>query len=814
MKFCELKKKSDSVFPALLLEILVPHKTRVVIRKVSFYILITTFFLSISGEIFSIFLNVPFVEILNIYAHNFRGLFFVTFVFWLILYFYELLYFSYYFKSEEMDFEVARIISKTTSEDITGGFLGTVMGKYSMKRLGINSSMIDRFLETRKHFVTDSEYEIILNKKTDSITLSEYGRTLVHFDVEFVQFLNKYGITPSMFVETLAWVSRTIKNVRRGEMWWSRDNLSRIPSIGRNWSFGEIYLLQKYGHSIYMEDSYISLGDKWRIYSEQVERLESILVKERGANVMLVVDETASGLDIVSSFARMIVTGKIHSALEHKRVFVFDPEILLEETSERSKFETLFKNILVQSANAGNVVLVIPHLHSFFESAHSMGVDVSVVLSDALRTSDLQIIGLTSGTGFSSTIEPHKDIMTYFTKVDIGDVDKNKVIEILEDEIYRIESLYNVFFTYPSIVAIVEGVKRFYPDELLSNKAYSTLYEIVPQVGASNNVIVSKDMVDAFFSSTTGVEQGPLSKKEQKELSKLEEKLHKRVIGQEPAIVALSNSLRRARTGLTNPKRPIGSFLFLGPTGVGKTETVKTLAETLFGDEEDMVRLDMSEFQGVDAVRKIIGTTSDVGILTLKVREKPYGVLLLDEFEKASRDVHNIFLQILDEGFFTNGMNEKIHLRNMVIVATSNAGSKEIFSLVEDTGKLPENIKETLIETLVSGEHFRPELINRFDDVIVFAPLFENDLRQVAEILIKRLNERMSQKGISIVINDVLKDYLIEVGTDQEFGARAMNRAIQDNVERLIADGIIGGNISNGDVIEFEVIDKHLHIKG
>lgn len=813
MKFCELKKKSDKVFPALLLENLIPHRARVNIRKTSFYVLIITFFLSVAGSMLDGALQNSFIDFLNNYSHNFRGLFFVVFTIWLLMYFYELLYFSYYFKSTELDFEVARIISNTSSEDITGGFLKSTMGKYAMKRLGLNKTMIDRFLESRSHLVTDEEYEIVPKKDSDIVTLSEYGRMLIHFDTELAQFLNRFGINPNMFAETLAWVTRTIKNVRRREMWWSKDNLMRVPTIGKNWSFGEIQLLQRYGHSIFMEDAYISLGDKWRIYTEQIERLESVLVKERGANVMLIVDETASGLDIVSSFARMIVTGAIHPELEHKRVIVLDAVSVLDTASARDEFETLFRNIIIQSANAGNVVLVIPHLDTFFETAHGMSVDVSVILSDALRTSDLQVIGLTTSHGYSSTIEPHKDIMTYFTRLNVEGVDANKVVEILEDEIYRIESLYSVFFTYPSITAIVEGVKRFYPDDLLSNKAYSTLYEIVPNVASSGNNFVTKEIVDKFFSETTGVEQGPLSDNEQKELSELETKLHQRVVGQEPAIVAIANSLRRARTGLANPKRPIGSFLFLGPTGVGKTETVKTLAETLFGDEEDLVRLDMSEFQGSDAVRKMIGTTSEVGILTLKVREKPYGVLLLDEFEKASDDVHNIFLQILDEGFFTNGMNEKIHLRNMVIVATSNAGSKEIFALVEQNGKLPEDIKEKLVQTLVRGENFRPELLNRFDDVIVFSPLFEKELSTVAELMIKKLNKRMGDKGINVVVTEELKDYLVKVGNDKEFGARAMNRAIQDSVERLIADGIIGGKISNGDNVEFEVEGDNLHIK-
>lgn len=812
MTLRELQKISDAVFPALLLDSLFSHETRLKIRKIAFYILVVTFVISFATFFENVISLVPGLQFIIDYTFTFRGIFFMVFVVWVVFHLYELLYFSYYFKNGEMDFEVAKIISKTSPDDITGGFLQSSLGMYTMKRLGLTTSVVLRFIETRKDLVTADEYEIIHTKKGEQITLAEYGRTLIHFDIEFAQMLSKYGITPDMFIETLRWVARTIRKVRRREMWWSRENLTRIPTLGKNWSFGRIPLLQRYGHSIFLDEAYITLGDAWRAYDRYVERLEAVLIKDSGANVMLVVDDTASGLDIAASLGKLSVDGKIHPLLEDKRLFVFDPKLLLEEMSTRSAFEERLQTMLAEVAAAGNVIVIIPHMDTFLEEAHSMSVDVSALLADALRSMSLQIIGLTSQTGFSATVEPHRDLMSSFTVVTVDSVDAAKVSELIEDEIYRLESLYGVFITYPAISEIISGAEKFYADEPVATKSFALLYEVVPQAERAGQKTLTRAFVQEFFEETTGVAQGPLSKDEQKSLQKLEQVLHERVIGQDQAVTAVAASLRRARAGLTNPKRPMGSFLFLGPTGVGKTETAKALTATLFGDEEDMVRIDMTEFQDGSALKRLIGSAQEPGVLTLKVREKPYGVLLLDEFEKAATDVHDLFLQILDEGFFTTGTNEKIHLRNMVIIATSNAGSREIIKMMDGATTLPETAKDTLIDILISTQAFKPELINRFDSVTVFSPLSEDNLKQIAELMIKKLNTRMAHKGIVIETNDALLEYLVKVGGDAKFGARAMNRAIQDTVERLIADGIIGGVITHGDTLVFSNDEGQLHV--
>jgi ATP-dependent Clp protease ATP-binding subunit ClpA len=288
-----------------------------------------------------------------------------------------------------------------------------------------------------------------------------------------------------------------------------------------------------------------------------------------------------------------------------------------------------------------------------------------------------------------------------------------------------------------------------------------------------------------FVELKTGIPAGQVKDFEKQKLMNLEQLLHERVVGQDEAIVAISQAIRRSRSGLGKTNRPIGSFLFLGPTGVGKTETAKALGDIFFGANVPTVRFDMSEFSNQEALARLIGdsNTNTPGLLANAVREHAYGLLLLDEFEKASKDVHNLFLQILDEGFFSDVQGKKVNLRNMIIIATSNAG--------------------TDIDQLVAHGDFRPELINRFDGVIFFQPLGDINLNKVTRLMLKNLSSRLKEKGIELVITDDLISVLMEKGNDPHFGARPMNRAIADLVEEKIAEGLISGTIKSGSKVSF-----------
>jgi ATP-dependent Clp protease ATP-binding subunit ClpA len=315
---------------------------------------------------------------------------------------------------------------------------------------------------------------------------------------------------------------------------------------------------------------------------------------------------------------------------------------------------------------------------------------------------------------------------------------------------------------------------------------------------------VGKEVVLQFLGEKTKIPMGAVVGSERESLLGLEDKLKGQVVGQPAALTAISQALRRGRAGLSSKLRPIGTFLFLGPTGVGKTETAKALARTMFGKEEALLRLDMSEYQSSDALNRLIGSFADnkPGILATLIRENPYGVLLLDEFEKTEKGVLNLFLQILDEGFFSDAFGRRVNARNLVFIATSNAAAELIWHLVE-SGRDPAGARTEIVGTLIEKGIFRPELLNRFDEIIFFHPLQIAELRQVARLMLVKTVSNLRGQGIDLRLTDELVNQVAQAGTDRVFGARPLRRYIQDKVEQQVADAIIRGDLRAGNSVEF-----------
>jgi ATP-dependent Clp protease ATP-binding subunit ClpA len=326
------------------------------------------------------------------------------------------------------------------------------------------------------------------------------------------------------------------------------------------------------------------------------------------------------------------------------------------------------------------------------------------------------------------------------------------------------------------------------------------LREAIARAKGKKEKIVTAQTVLERVEARTGVPQTSLSDNEKEKLNNLEISLGKRVVGQEPALRSVASALRRARAGVSSEKRPMGSFLFLGPTGVGKTETTKALSDIFFGTDAPLVRFDMSEYNSPSSLNRLIGTLESAGTLSSALREHEYGVLLLDEFEKTDKGVLDLFLQILDEGFFSDGNGKRVNVKNHIIIATSNAGSDVIFNLVKE-GKDLQAERDSIIATLIDRGSFKPELLNRFDGIILFQPLSAESLKAIAILLLSSLSTRLKKKGITLNMNDALIDFLVQKGQDPKFGARPLNRAIQDTVESLVAKRLIDGTVRPGDTI-------------
>ncbi len=784
MKFYELAQKVLEVYPALVLEKVFSSRFRKTFRKLLMVLLLGTFF----------------VMILNIfpsYVFPIRGVLFILFSLWITFYLLEAMFYSYYFsKNNSVEFDLAKIIFETTTDDVTKFFLNSEIGQFVMTRLGVSQREVKRFLTERKNLVSRDEFMIIENDNDPVISISEYARSIIHFDIEFSNFLKSFGVDANIWKGAIDWVSQNQKIVLERSAWWHKDRLSRVPSIGRDWAYGQVYTLEKYAHPISSETVFQTISGKMTLFEEDVNSLERILAKQSGANILLIANETMLAMQWVSALGKEIENGTVRSEVEGKKVYVLDTDSIISSMREKVDLEAELNNVFAQIIRAENVILVIKDLPYFIMSANSLDVDAKNLLVNSLSSERMQVIAVSNKNQYHETVETSHDLTRYFEKIVVPDLGRDSIVQVINNEANIIESNMPVFFTYQSLLAVVKSAERFFADDDLYDKSVDLLGEVASaSVDGKKIKIITKEKVEEIVEKRTGIPQGEIKEDEKDKLNNLENILHKRIVGQDFAINSISSAIRRSRAGLNDSKRPTGSFLFLGPTGVGKTETTKALAEVFFGSEDKIIRIDMSEYSSENALEKLMKTLSS------KLKESQYGVLLLDEFEKSSREVHDLFLQILDEGYFTDTRGERVNARNLIIIATSNAGSSLIYESIKDDHNVILNQQE-IVDQIIKEGIFRPELLNRFDGAIVFHPLDQLALKQVVKLILNSLNKRLSDKNLSIDITDELVSYLVKIGIDPKFGARAVKRTIQDVVEKKVADAIIKGEISNGDKIK------------
>jgi len=433
-------------------------------------------------------------------------------------------------------------------------------------------------------------------------------------------------------------------------------------------------------------------------------------------------------------------------------------------------------------------------------------------LAKYLALPNFQFIGISSFDGLHRKLEQNPSFLEYFRKIEISEVSEIETIRILQNLALGLEQKYNILIIYPTIREIVNLTSRYFPSTPFPQKAIDVLSESASYVRSLKEKVVKPHHIAKIISDKTQIPVGKMDFKEKEVLLNLEDLIHKRIINQEDAVSEVSIAMRRARSGLGSKKRPMGVFLFMGPTGVGKTETAKALAEIYFNGENKMIRLDMSEFQAISDIPRLIGAVSPVeqqGLLTTPVRENPFSLVLLDEIEKSYTDILNLFLQVFDEGHITDGQGRKIIFTNTIIICTSNAGSKEIFQSVESGVKIE---KDKLLDNLFSRGIFKPEFINRFDATVIFHPLTKGNLMDIAQLTFTDLAKKLKEKDIDLIFSDSLKEKIVELSYKPEFGAREMRRVMQDKIENKIAQALISDKISKGDKIEINPDNFEIHI--
>lgn len=632
-----------------------------------------------------------------------------------------------------------------------------------------------------------------------TVRMSDILETLLRRDPVFAKAVFDLRIQREELVGAASWVEDEFDEAYRADQWWRWENLSRIAGIGTDLGYGYTYALNQYSSGVSLGSAHFSREAR----TEEIDRIESALLRSAEANVLLVGSEGVGKHAILEGLAERVNQGAVPLALEFKRMVVLDTASIEAAMKTKSAIEGLLLRIFDEAVRAGNIILVIENLPGVVSSFRSLGVDLIEIIEPFIAGSALQVIALADSERFHRELESNAKLMKLFEKIELPEPSGERVIKMLEDVLSVLEPRTGKIFTYGAVRRAADLAERFITEGAMPEKAIDILDQAAASAPA-DTTIVTASAIDAVVEKKTHIPTTVANAEEGKKLLALERLLAERVIGQEQAVRAIANALRRARSGLHSGSRPIGSFLFLGPTGVGKTETAKALAEAYFGGEKALVRFDMSEYQGPDGMAKLIGAHDgiDPGILSTDLRERPFSLLLFDEFEKASPDVQNLFLQILDEGFFSDGAGKRVSARETMIIATSNAGAGMIWDLLKE-GKERADIESRVIDAIRRDRIFSPELLNRFDAVVVFHPLDRDQLRQVAFLLLRDLQARLREQEIEFEPTDELASKVVELGYDATFGARPMRRAIADHIEQAIAKKILEGTLRRGDRATF-----------
>ncbi len=779
MNWVDLNKKISIWRPAVFLERTVGHSTRRVLKQTFLLIAVLSF----------AFASGIFIEPNSALT----GLFFIFFFAFLLAVLAESFFYSFFFRESESSsfgFETAIFVSYTDRDDLTKGFFSSKYAESILLRLGIDKDSAKHFLDRRQRKISPAQAVF-----PDSASILEsYLLGIVSADKEFEAFLFLHGASPEIFVRCSKWVIGSLRRKIDKERWWSKKRLSSIKPIGGSWSYGKTYFLERFSTPLR-----VAVSPESSYHREEAISLETILSKGRESNALIVGDEGVGKMEVIETLVQKIRNGKSSKFLESKNFIVFEAVNFVSAMGEKEIFERAFIKLMNEASSAGNVVLIIPDFSGFLKNAESIGSDVSEIIDPYLSSSGLQVVAVSNTRAFHSVLEANQAIMQRFDTVLVKEGAEAEIFSTLEEGISFMERREGAFFTYQAIAEALSGAERYFVGSPILDTALDILSQSTARAFSQGRNLVLKEDVLSIIKSETGVPVGEVSEAEQEKLAKLEEHLRQRIVGQDEAITTISNALRRSRAGIGNPNKPIGSFLFLGPTGVGKTETAKALTEIFFGQKGKMMRLDMSEYNSPDALNRLIGFagTGDGGVLGSMLRENPYAVLLLDEFEKTNEKVLDLFLQILDEGIFSDVLGRKVSARNTIIIATSNAGSDIIFESVMAGDNL-EDKKDFIIEEIIKRGVYKPELLNRFDGITLFHPLNENELKEVAGLMLERLAFRLKAQGITLNPTEDLIQFLVSKGGDPKFGARALNREIQETVEKVIADKILRGELRPG----------------
>lgn len=577
------------------------------------------------------------------------------------------------------------------------------------------------------------------------------------------------------------------------------------PGLGSDWSSGYTLNLDRYATEVTPRGVYSVEGRE-----QVVNQIEDILTKEAKNNCILSGPVGVGKTTLVKGLAERIYWGESNERLVHWRILELNGGAIISAGKSKSDTQTVLTACLNDAVRAGNIILFIDEIHQFFSGGKEGTLDATEIFLPYLESSKIKILGTTTAVQYETYLAPKSNIAANFEKIEVAPTEQGPTLRILEDLALKKQSDYGVRITYFAIKEIFLASEKFNHSKEFPAKAIDLLDEIFSAARNAKLPAIDKSDVFSLLERELGVPVGEAKAEEKTVLLELEDKIHSRVIAQNEAVKAVADSLKIARTKGTSNKRPIGTFLFLGPTGVGKTELAKALAWAYFGDEKKIVRMDLNEFQDQRSTERLIGVKRpgkeelEGGDFVKKIKENPFSLILLDEIEKAAPSILDLFLQAIDEGYFIDGLGEKINLSNNIIIATSNAGALTIKNGIE-SGRAYDDLKKEVLEEVQKAGTFKPEFLNRFDGVILFRPLTEDELVQVARLMFAEIAQDYEAKGYKIVLEEGLLEMLAKEGYHPEMGARPMRRVFQDKLESYLANEILSGSLKKGETFTVAV---------
>ena len=691
-----------------------------------------------------------------------------------------------------------------TTEQLAIFALKTPEGLFCMSRFGLHVEYFKTIIEESKlqtgpvwQEAERIRQQLGLPKISSLMVLAAIARIVPQSET----YLARFQLDGDDLITGVAWYFHL------RELLAKHSERRKDGGIGRDWSFGYTPTLSRFGLNISEQVSYGGMLNRdIEAHQQIVDRIVGLFSQGGRQNAALIGPLGSGKTTLVHTLAeRLLVAGpNTPKQLRYQQIFALDPSSLIAQAHGRGELEGLIQQLFYEAYSAKNVILFLDDAHLFFEDGTG-SVDLSNVLLPILEGGAVRIILAMDEQHWLRISQQNAALAQYINRVPVAPTNEADTMLIMEDQLVLIEHRQKASYMYQALQEAYRLSDRYIRDQAMPGKALMLLESAA---GFSQHGIVAPPDVRQAIEQTVGVKVGTADTNEERQtLLNLEDLIHERMINQTRAVQVVSDALRRARAGVRNQDRPIGTFLFLGPTGVGKTELSKALASVFFGGEDRMVRIDLNEYvQPNDVARLIADAATDSHSLTAQIARQPFSVVLLDEIEKAHPNVLNTLLQLLDEGILRDINNREVSFRDAIIIATSNAGADRIRQYI-DAGWKMEDFEQKFTDELINSNQFRPEFLNRFDEIVLFRPLNQSELLQVIDLILKGINKTLAAQKVSINVADDAKRLLVEAGYDPRMGARPMRRIVQRAVENIVARRMLGGQVAPGTQMEISLDD-------